>query len=106
MFANECYTDIQDKRHDIFTQPGGLWLRVCNDAKAAVLIGFDNSEPFNPWKYGAYMYFAHKRILQNAAEENGYKQNSDVYIEIEYHCDAEYNTPPHTNYAYIPIVAI
>ena len=104
MFANECYTNNQDKGYDIFTQPGGLWLRVCNDATAAALIGFDNSEPFNPWKFGAYMYFAKDRILQSVAEENGYEQNSDMHLEIEYHCDAEYDTPPHTNYAYIPII--
>ena len=28
MFAEETYTDKQDGRFDLFTQPGGLWLRI------------------------------------------------------------------------------
>jgi len=103
MFANECYTDKQDERYDLITQPSGTWFRVRNDADAAKLVGYDGSEEFNPWKYGPYMYFD---ILKNVAKENGYTQNPDIHIEIEYHCDAEYNTPPHTSYAYIPIVKI
>ena len=106
MYANECYTDKQDERYDLVTQPGGLWLRVRNDAKAAELVGFDSSEPFNPWKY-SHMYFAGNQApLPSAAKENGYIQNPDVHIQIEYHCHAEYSNPPHTNYAYIPIIAV
>ena len=105
MFANEAYSDKQDERFDILTQPGGLWLRVSNDEKAATaLFGYDKSEPFNPWKYGPYMYFAGDQApLQCAARENGYLQNPEVHIQVEYHCHAEYGTPPHTNYAYISI---
>ena len=93
MFANETYSDEQDERYDVLTQPGGLWLRIRNDEKAAALCGKEKVEP--------YELFG---ILGDAAKENGYMQNPDVHIEIEYHCHAEYNTPPHTNYAYIPVV--
>ena len=108
MFANESYTDKQDERYDLIIQPGGLWLRVCNNEEAAAaFFGFDNAEPFNPWKYGSYMYFAGDQApLQSAARENGYQQNPNVHIQVEYHCSAEYSTPPHTNYAYIPIIEI
>jgi len=107
MFANEAYTDKQDERFDQLVQPGGLWLRVRNDAHAAAqFFGFDKSKAFNPWEYGPYRYFAGKDApLQSAARENGYVQNPDVHIQVEYHCHAEYGAPPHTNYAYIPIIA-
>lgn len=96
MFAQETYTDKQDEGYDLFTQPGGLWMRIRNDSTAAArLLGKDKAEP--------YEYFAEAEILQKAAEENGYVQNPDVPVEIEYHCHAEYARPPHTNYAYIPI---
>jgi hypothetical protein len=105
MFANESYTDKQDERYDILTQPGGLWLRVRNDENAAAqFFGYEKSKPFNPWEYGPYKYFAGDDApLQSAAIENGYEQNPDVHLQIEYHCHDEYSTPPHTNYAYIPI---
>jgi len=38
MFANEAYSAEQDERFDLFTQPGGLWLRVGNDGNAAMLL--------------------------------------------------------------------
>jgi len=28
----------------------------------------------------------------------------DIHVEVEYHCHAEYTTPPHTCYAYIPVI--
>lgn len=97
MFANESYTVKQDGRYDIFTQPGGLWLRVRNDNRAALLLlGKDKA---SPWEYFA----GEHAPMQSAAKENGYQQNPDLHIQIEYHCHAEYNNPPHTNYAYIPI---
>lgn len=94
MFANESYTDKQDKRYDIYTQPGGLWLRVKGDDKNARAL-------LDKEKADLHEYFA---ALRNAAKENGYIQNPDVHVEVEYHCHAEYNTPPHTCYAYIPII--
>jgi len=105
MFGNETYLAEQDERFDKFTQPGGLWLKVSNNEKAATaFFSYDKSEPFNPWKYGPYMYFAGDQApLQCAARENGYIQNPDIHIQVEYHCHAEYGTPPHTNYAYIPV---
>ncbi|MCL2518497.1 MAG: hypothetical protein FWF15_08050 [Oscillospiraceae bacterium] len=105
MFANETYPAEQDERFDILIQPGGLWLKVSNnEAAATAFFGYDKAEPFNPWKYGPYMYFAGDQApLQCAAKENGYVQNPDVHIQVEYHCHAEYGTPPHTNYAYIPV---
>lgn len=94
MFANESYTDQQDERYDIFTQPGGLWLRVKGDDKnAKALLGKDKAQ--------LYEFF---EPLRNAAKENGYVQNPDVPVEVEYHCHAEYATPPHTCYAYIPVI--
>jgi hypothetical protein len=96
MFAQETYSAEQDGRYDLFTQPGGLWLKLKNDRRAAALLGKESAAPFE--------YFAEPRIMQNAALENGYMQNPDVHIQVEYHCHAEYGTPPHTNYAYIPVI--
>lgn len=98
MFANESYTDRQDERYDLFTQPGGLWLRIKNDSRAAqLLLNKENAQPFE--------YFAGEQApLQSAAGENGYLQNPDVPLQIEYHCHEEYSNPPATNYAYIPIL--
>ena len=98
MFAQETYAPNQDERYDLFTQPGGLWLRIRNDSKAAALLGKQSAQP--------YEYFAEARVLQSAAEENGYMQNPDVHVQVEYHCHAEYGTGQHTNYAYIPIVRV
>ena len=94
MFANESYSDNQDERYDILTQPGGLWLRVKGDAEnAKALLGKENAD--------LYEFF---EALRYAAKENGYIQNPDVHVEVEYHCHAEYKTPPHTCYAYIPVI--
>lgn len=95
MFAQETYSDKQDKQYDLLVQPSGLWLRLRNDKNAAALLGKDSADP--------YEYFDLMRIV---ASENGYMSNQNVHIEVEYHCHAEYNTPVHTNYAYIPICAI
>ena len=96
MFAQETSSNRQDERYDLFTQPGGLWLRLLNDYNAAALLGKENAEP--------YEYFADAQILQKAAEANGYIQNPEIHVQVEYHCHAEYATPPHKNYAYIPII--
>lgn len=94
MFANETYSDEQDARFDLFTQPGGLWLRVGNDMYAAkLLLGKEKAE--------TYEYFG---PLESAAKENGYIQNPDINLEVEYHCHAEYNSLNHKNYAYIPVI--
>ena len=94
MFANESYSDNQDERYDILTQPGGLWLRIKGDDKnAKALLGKDRAD--------LYEFF---RALSDAAAKNGYIQNPDVDIAVEYHCHAEYSTPPHTCYAYIPVI--
>ncbi len=96
MFANESYTENQDERYDLFTQPSGLWLHVSvSEESDMALLGRQN--------YGTFEYFS---ILRSAAEENGYMQNSEVHLEIEYHCHAEYINPTHTNYAYIPICVV
>ena len=94
LFGNETWSDKQDERFDVFTQPGGLWLRVRNTGKAArKLLGKKTAEP--------YALFGQARA---AAEANGYRQNPGVSVEIEYHCHAEYGKKHHTNYAYIAIV--
>ena len=96
MFANESYTDRQDDRYDILTQPGGLWLRVKGDsANAKALLNKDRAD--------LYEFF---EPLGIAAKENGYIQNPDINIAVEYHCHAEYSTPPHTCYAYIPVIKL
>ena len=95
MFAQETYSKNQDERYDLFKQPGGLWLRVLNDINAAILLGKEKAAP--------YEYFAEAQILQTAAIENGYAENLNVNVRVEYSCHAEYNTPPHRNYAYIPV---
>ena len=94
MFANESYSDSQDGRYDILVQPGGLWLRVKGDDKnAKALLGKDKAD--------LYEFFG---ALGDAAMENGYVQNPEVNITAEYHCHAEYSTPPHNCYAYIPVL--
>lgn len=93
MFAQETYSGEQDERYDLLTQPGGLWLRVSITAETALaLLGRSSN--------GAWEYFG---ILDAAAKENGYLQNSEIPMQVEYHCHAEYANPTHTNYAYIPI---
>jgi len=44
MYACEFYPDQQHEKFDLFTQPGGLWLRVRNDEKAAALCGYNETE--------------------------------------------------------------
>ena len=41
--------------------------------------------------------------MEAAAEENGYKQDPDIPIQVEYQCHAEYGNLTHTNYAYIAV---
>jgi AraC-like DNA-binding protein len=95
MFAQETYSNEQDERYDLVTQSGGLWLRTgSNEESDNALLGRGSM--------GLWEYFG---ILESVAEENGYAQNPDVHMQIEYHCHAEYDTPPHTSFAYIPIVA-
>ena len=98
MFAQETYSKNQDERYELFTQPGGLWLRVLNDTNAVVLLGKESAAP--------YEYFAESQILQTVAKENGYVENPNINVQVEYSCHAEYNTPPHRNYAYIPIIRL
>jgi len=94
MFAQETYSRKQDKRYELLVQPGGLWLRIhITEETDAALLGRKN--------YGLYEYFAGDTApLQSAARENGYKQNPDVDIQIEY----GRHTGPSLSYAYIPII--
>lgn len=93
MFAQETDSDEQDERYDLFTQPGGLWLRVSITAKTDyTLLGRSS--------HGAWEYFG---VLDTAAEENGYMQNPNIDVQVEYHCHAEYGSPACLSYAYIPI---
>ena len=89
MFAQETFSAEQDERYDLFTQPGGLWLRILNDKNAATLLGKDSAEP--------YEWF---ELLRNAAKENGYLQNPNIHVEVEYYS----NTPVYTTFVYIPII--
>ena len=93
MFAQETYSDKQDARYDLFTQPGGLWLRISITVETDfTLLGRSSN--------GAWEYF---RVLEAAAEENGYKQAPDIHVQVEYQCHAEYGNPTYTSYAYIPV---
>jgi len=93
MFAQETYSEEQDTQYELLTQPGGLWLRARGSEESDItLLGRKN--------HGIWEYFG---ILEAAAKENGFIQNPNVDIQVEYHCHAEYNLPTHTSYAYIPI---
>lgn len=93
MFAQETYSAGQDERYDLFTQPGGLWLRVSITAETDnALLGRRSG--------GAWEYFG---VLETAAEENAYIQNPDIHVQVEYLCHAEYGNPFYTSYAYIPV---
>ena len=94
MFAEETYSDKQDERYDLFTQPGGLWLRVhITDDSDVALLGRKN--------HGLWEYFA-EEVVKNAAEYNGYKVNLSVPVAVEYnHHDGD-----NSNWIYIPIIAV
>lgn len=90
MFAQETYSDKQDERYELFTQPGGLWLRVCeSDAADTAFFGRKN--------HGLWEYFGE---LKSAAEENGYKENPDIPVSVEYYSQ----TGVGSHYAYLPII--
>ena len=95
MLAQETYTNQQDERYQLFTQPGGLWLRVCcNKKNSLAFFGEENAQEF--------MYFG---PLRDAATVGGYKQNPDIYVEMEYNGHAgEHGT--RVGYAYIPVVKV
>ena len=101
MFAQETYSDKQDKRYDLFKQSGGLWLRVLHDKSIEALLDRESDEQRN--YFGSRDLFA---LLRNVASENGYRPNPDVHVEVEYSCHTEYNTSPSRNYAYIPIIKL
>jgi len=87
-FAQETWSAEQDSRYDLFTQPGGLYLRLRQDKYAKKLLGkkhFDSGE----------LYAA----MAGAAARHGYKRAEDNPIEIYYH-DHENGT---AEYAYISI---
>ena len=97
MFGKETYSDKQDERFELFTQPGGLWLRLTiNEENDIALLGQKND--------GSHLYF---HFLNTAAEENGYKQNPDVDVAVNYDYhpagDRDDTCP---NYVYIPIIKV
>ena len=96
MFANETYSADQDERYEVFTQPGGLWMRVRR--KKETSLALFGSESLDAWDYFQC------GEMDNAAEKNGYKINPSVHVRIGYDCWAEYGTPSPTLYAYIPII--
>ena len=92
MFAQETFSDNQDERYDMLTQSGGLWLRLLNGKSAStLLLNKDSSAPCE--------YFSE---MQSAAKENGYTQNPNVHIEVEYFYENDFAT----NYAYMSICRI
>ena len=72
-------------------------MRVRNDARNALaLYGREDAEP-------SEYYMGDSSSLEQAAHANGYEMNRDVLIRLEYHCHAEYATPPHACYAYVTL---
>ena len=98
MFAQETYSDNQDERYELFTQPDGLWLRIRRESKTSLALFGEKS--IDAWKYFVC------GILRSAAEENGYKANLDAHVQIGYDCHAEYAMPPYTCYAYMSICRV
>ena len=95
MFAEETYTEKQDEIYDLFTQPGGLWLRVhVTEESDSALLGRKN--------HGLWEYFA-EEVLIKAAMEHGYNEKTDIHIAVEYNCHA--GDEIGANYIYIPITA-
>ena len=95
MFAQETSSEKQDKRYELLTQPGGMWLRVRRSKEiSSILFG---RESIDGWDYFAC------GELKKAIEVNGYFANPDSHIWVAYDCHAEYSTPPHTSYAYLPV---
>lgn len=96
MFAQETYSDAQDARYEVYAQPGGLWLRVrrCKETSLALF----GAESIDAWEYFAC------GELRKTAEVNGYIENPAAHAWVGYDCHAEYSTPPHTCYAYLPII--
>ena len=89
MFAQETYSDKQDKRYELFTQAEGLWLRVKVSAESDnALLGRGNN--------GLYEYYG---PLESAAKSNGYIQSPDMNMSYEY------MSGEGPNYVYIPIRA-
>lgn len=89
MFGQETYSaEKQDKQYDLFTQPGGLWMRIANNGQAAALLGKESCETFELFGY----------IKETAALYNGYRVRDDVDISIEYH-----NYKTNEWYAYMPV---
>jgi len=67
-----------------------LWLRVCeSDAADTAFFGRKN--------HGLWEYFGE---LKSAAEENGYKENPDIPVSVEYYSQ----TGVGSHYAYLPII--
>lgn len=89
MFGQETYSaEKQDKQYDLFTQPGGMYIRIANNQQAAALLG---KESCQTWELFGY-------IKEKAAPQNGYRIREDVDIAIEYH-----NYKNNSWYAYIPV---
>lgn len=89
MYAQEINSsEEQDERYDIFTQPGGLYMKIFNDTKAAALLG---KEQCDNWDLILY-------IAETAAPENGYRLRENTDLAVEYH---NYTTDEY--YVYVPV---
>ena len=88
MFGQETWSNQQDSRYDMFTQPAGLYLRVRQDKYAKKLLGkkhFDSGE----------LYAA----MADAAARHGYRRAAGNPIEIYYHDHANGTA----EYAYVSV---
>lgn len=95
MFAQETFSEKQDNRYELLTQPGGIWLRVRRSRKISLILF--GKESIDGWDYFAC------GEMKKAIEENGYIVNQNTPFRVAYDCHAEYSTPPHTCYAYLPV---
>jgi len=100
MFANETGSADQDSRLDVFKQPAGLWIRVCNTPDVSkALLGKESAEP--------YEYFAGPDTpLHMAAKENGYAPHPSIHVQVEYYCHAAYGTESPISFAYTPVILV
>ena len=90
-----CLDYAVNHQNELLTQPGGMWLRVRRSKEiSSILFG---RESIDGWDYFAC------GELKKAIEVNGYFANPDSHIWVAYDCHAEYSTPPHTCYAYLPV---
>lgn len=88
MFAQESYSEKQDKRYDVYKSPASLFIRVQQSPDVEKLSG---RQIEGPWELFSI-------IKEQVMPEYGYTLNADKVPEIEY-----YNHKDGVCYAYVPV---